>query len=184
LRLNADILLNAYRHGIFPMADSFGQIEWYAPDPRGVLRLADFHAPRRLARTARAGKYRISFNQDFSAVIHACAGMRPETWLNAELIALYCALHNAGHAHSVEAWQGDTLVGGLYGVRVPGAPVFCGESMFSRARDASKLCLAALVDWLRGQGVTHLDAQFETDHLAQFGFAPMPRAEYEALLRC
>jgi leucyl/phenylalanyl-tRNA--protein transferase len=126
--------------------------------------------------------YSLTINQNFPAVINACAA-RDETWLNDELIALYIELHQMGHADSVECWQGTALVGGLYGVRVPDAPVFCGESMFSTARDASKLCLVRLVEHLRAEGFAWLDAQFQTPHLAQFNFKDMRRADYEKLLQ-
>lgn len=184
MKLTPDILLNAYANGIFPMAPSAqsAEIEWYAPDPRSVLDLKEFHAPKRLMRTYRARPYGLTVDQDFSAVIRACASLRADTWLNDELIAIYEELHRQGHAHSVEAWQEGKLVGGLYGVTVPTAAIFCGESMFSTQRDASKLCLVRLVEWLQSRRFTHLDAQFQTEHLAQFGFAEIPREAYENLL--
>ena len=191
--LTPHTLLTAYAQGIFPMASSRGgkKITWYEPDPRAVLKLDEFHAPRRLMRS-----YRNLINQtlmvdkDFPAVINACAA-REETWLNDELIAVYIELHRMGHAHSIELWQDGALAGGLYGVAVPaiiggeirpGRHIFCGESMFSRARDASKLCLIFLVEWLRGQGFEYLDAQFQTPHLSQFGFQEVTREDYQKIL--
>lgn len=183
--LTPEILLTAYAQGIFPMASSRHgkKINWYAPDPRAVLKLDEFHAPRRLLRTYRnLINQTITVDKDFPAVINACA-MRDETWLNDELLALYIELHRMGHAHSVEIWNGRELAGGLYGVSVPGGSIFCGESMFSRTRDASKLCLVELVNWLKTNGFIWLDAQFQTPHLEQFGFAEMPHAEYQKLLQ-
>lgn len=184
--LTSQTLLQAYAQGIFPMASSRHgkKINWYGPDPRAVLKLDQFHTPRRLMRTYRnLINQTITVDRDFPAVIHACAE-REETWLNDELIALYIELHRMGHAHSIELWHGDELAGGLYGVAVPGRPVFCGESMFSRVRDASKLCLVELVNWLKNNNFEWLDAQFQTPHLAQFGFSEMPRMEYQKLLHC
>ncbi len=183
-QLTPEILRAAYAQGIFPMASSRTgkKISWYAPDPRAVLKLDEFHAPRRLMRTYRnLINQTITVNRDFPAVIHACAA-RDETWLNDELIALYIELHRTGHAHSIELWHGTELAGGLYGVTVPGAPIFCGESMFSRSRDASKLCLIELVNWLKSREFKWLDAQFQTGHLSQFGFKEVPQGEYQKLL--
>ena len=157
-------------------------IKWYAPDPRAVLKLDEFHASKRLMRSYRQRHYALTVDQDFPAVIRACANVRADTWLNDDLIALYCELHAAGQAHSVEAWEDKKLIGGLYGVMVPNSLIFCGESMFSRVTDASKLCLVRLVEWLVGQDFTHLDAQFQTPHLAQFGFKEMGQGEYLRLL--
>ncbi|HCM83511.1 MAG TPA: leucyl/phenylalanyl-tRNA--protein transferase [Alphaproteobacteria bacterium] len=184
MQLTPEVLLNAYAQGIFPMASSRHgtEIKWYEPDPRAVLRLDEFHAPKRLLRTYRnLINQTITVGKDFPAVIHACTE-RDETWLNDELIDLYIQLHRQGHAHSIELWDGKTLAGGLYGVAVPGVPVFCGESMFSRARDASKLCLVELVNYLKSNGFKWLDAQFQTSHLSQFGFAEMRRTDYLNLL--
>jgi len=194
MKLTPDILLAAYAQGIFPMAPARGsdEIKWYAPDPRAVLKLDEFHAPSRLMRSYRRPTYNLTVDKDFPAAIRACADVRDDTWLNDELMGLYIELHRLGHAHSVEAWQDDQLAGGLYGVAVPniahgvavpGRSIFCGESMFSYARDASKLCLVHLVEWLRGHGFTHLDAQFQTGHLAQFNFKEISQVRYEELLR-
>lgn len=185
MQLTPDLLLSAYQEGIFPMASSRRgkKINWYAPEMRAVVKLDEFHAPRRLMRSYRnLINQTLTVDKDFPAVINACAA-RDETWLNDELIALYIKLHRMGHAHSIELWNGNELSGGLYGVAVPDAQVFCGESMFSCARDASKLCLVELVNWLKNNGFLWLDAQFQTDHLSQFGFTEMPREEYIKLLR-
>ncbi len=178
-------LLDAYARGVFPMADSREDPRLFLVDPdrRGILPLDAFHVPRRLARTVRRQPYRITINQAFEAVLDACAaprGERDETWINAPIRALYGALHRRGHAHSVECWQDEMLVGGLYGVSL--GAVFFGESMFSRARDASKIALVHLVAILRAAGYRLLDTQFLTDHLAQFGAMEISRARYRLLL--
>jgi leucyl/phenylalanyl-tRNA--protein transferase len=187
-RPNAELLLRAYARGIFPMADPHtGKIDYYSPDPRAVIPLADFHVPRSLARVARSGVFELRSDTAFEAVIRACAEPRPgrrQTWLNERLIRPYLELHANGFAHSVEAWRDGRLVGGLYGVHLGAA--FFGESMFSRpeagGRDSSKLCLAALVDWLRAGGFHLLDTQFQTPHLARFGCVEIPRERYLDLL--
>lgn len=188
-RIDARTLLSAYAQGIFPMAPSRGSraINWYQPDPRGIIPLDGFHAPRRLLRSLRAqtadGRVSIRVNGAFDDVIRACAAPRPghpDTWINDEILALYGELHAMGHAHSVEVWQGDQLVGGLYGVTL-GAAYF-GESMFSRARDASKMALVFLVERLRARGFSLLDTQFLTPHLAQFGATEISNASYQELL--
>lgn len=178
-------LLDAYARGVFPMADSREDPRLFLVDPdrRGILPLDAFHVPRRLARTVRRQPYRITINQAFEAVLDECAaprGERDETWINAPIRALYGALHRRGHAHSVECWQDEMLVGGLYGVSLGAA--FFGESMFSRARDASKIALVHLVAILRAAGYRLLDTQFLTDHLAQFGAMEISRARYRLLL--
>lgn len=157
---------------------------WIDPDRRGILPLEDFHIPRRLRKTLRAGVYEVRCNTDFISVVSECAApstKRPETWINGEIEALYGALHDMGFAHSVECWQigrdGGRLVGGLYGVALGGA--FFGESMFSRARDASKVALCHLVARLRLGGFALLDTQFVTEHLSQFGVIEIDRADYK-----
>jgi leucyl/phenylalanyl-tRNA---protein transferase len=184
-RLDAALLLRAYSAGLFPMAKSRedGRLAWYDPDPRGILPLESFHVPRRLARTIRQGTFEIRFDTVFDAVIEACAAPRaesPDTWINADIRHAYGALHRAGHAHSVECWRDGALAGGLYGVALGGA--FFGESMFSRARDASKVALAALCERLKARGFLLLDTQFLTAHLMQFGAIEIPRADYKRLL--
>ena len=181
----SDLLLAAYASGWFPMADDEGEISWYSPDPRGIIPLEAFHVPTRLRRVARRGAFRIEIDTAFADVIRACADAERDpadsgTWISEEIIDSYCALHDLGHAHSVEAWSGDQLVGGLYGVALGGA--FFGESMFHRATDASKVTLIALVDRLRAHGFGLLDTQWVTDHLQQFGAIEIPRSEYLQLL--
>ena len=184
-RLTPEILLRAYAEGLFPMAEKRDDptLYWVSPDQRGILPLDQFHVPHRLARTVRSGHFTVTSDQAFTAVMQACAAPAPgreESWINDEILRLYTALHAGGHAHSIECWRGDKLVGGLYGVRLGGA--FFGESMFSRARDASQVALVHLVDILQRGGFTLLDTQFITAHLAQFGAVEIPRAQYLALL--
>jgi leucyl/phenylalanyl-tRNA--protein transferase len=178
----ADVLLNAYASGWFPMAVSPGEIRWYSPDPRGIIPLDTFHVPSRLARSLRARPFEIRIDTNFPAVIRACAE-RPDpdgNWIDDEIIDSYSALFEQGFAHSVEAWRDDQLVGGLYGVAMRGA--FFGESMFHRATDASKAALVALVEHLRERGYALLDTQWVTEHLLQFGAIEIPRRRYLRLL--
>jgi leucyl/phenylalanyl-tRNA--protein transferase len=184
-RLTPEILLRAYRAGIFPMAESADDPElfWVDPERRGVMPLDAFHVPRRLARVLRKSRFEIRVDGDFAATMAGCAeatDKRPNTWINDEIVRLYTALNARGAAHSVEAWQNDRLVGGLYGVSIGGA--FFGESMFSRVTDASKVALVHLVALLRQGGYRLLDMQFLTPHLAQFGAIEVPRAQYHRLL--
>jgi leucyl/phenylalanyl-tRNA--protein transferase len=173
-------LLEAYATGFFPMSDG-GRIRWYSPNPRGILPLDRFHAPRRLARVVRGGRFEIRVDTAFRAVIEACAADREEgSWINAEIVESYCALHDAGIAHSVEAWREGALAGGLYGVALGGA--FFGESMFHKVTDASKVALAALVARLRERGFALLDIQWVTPHLETFGAIEIPRRRYLMLL--
>ncbi|CAG4925604.1 unnamed protein product [Acidocella sp. C78] len=183
--LTADLLLRAYRLGLFPMAErrDSATLHFLDPDRRGVLPLEAFHLPRRLARTLRATPCEIVADRDFPALIAACAAPAPgrtETWINAGIERLFIELHERGHAHSVEVWRDGSLVGGLYGLAIGGA--FFGESMVSRERDASKLALAHLVARLRLGGFTLLDTQFLTAHLARFGAMEVTRAAYHARL--
>jgi leucyl/phenylalanyl-tRNA--protein transferase len=185
IRLTPDILLEAYAAGIFPMAESAEDPElfWVDPTRRGILPLEAFHVPRRLQRVLRRGGFRVSVDTAFAAVIRGCAEaseMRPSTWINDEIVRLYCALFERGAAHSVECWNADELVGGLYGVSLGAA--FFGESMFSRVSDASKVALAHLVLRLRHGGYRLLDTQFLTPHLEQFGVIEISRARYHRLL--
>lgn len=180
--LTPELLLAAYSQGIFPMAED-GQIYWYDPHPRAILPLEGFHLPRSLAKTLRKGLYEVRVDQQFERVMTLCgesAPDRPETWISPLLIRLYTQLHQRGFAHSVETYQNGVLVGGLYGVSVGG--LFAGESMFSRATDASKVALAHLVERLRRGGYTLLDTQFQTTHLARFGVVQIPRADYKQRL--
>jgi len=178
----AEALLSAYASGWFPMAVAPGEIRWYSPDPRGIIPLDTFHVPRRLARTLRAHRFEIRIDTDFRGVIAACAAREDAdgNWIDHEIMESYAALHDRGHAHSVETWQDGALVGGLYGVALKGA--FFGESMFHRVDDASKAALAALVERLSARGYTLLDTQWVTDHLLQFGATEVPRRRYLRLL--
>lgn len=183
--LTPTLVLRAYAMGVFPMAESHDAktLYWVDPEQRGILPLDAFHVPRRLKRTVRQGKFDVRCDTDFAAVIDACAAStegRPETWINAEVRNLFRALHNIGVVHTVECWQDDALVGGLYGLHLGG--VFFGESMFTRVRDASKVALVHLVARMVHGGFTLLDTQFITDHLARFGALEIPRDEYRAIL--
>jgi leucyl/phenylalanyl-tRNA---protein transferase len=175
--LPPDLVLRAYREGVFPMALERGEIGWFSPDPRGIIPLDGFHVPQRLARAIRRGQFDIRIDENFERVMRECASREDDgTWISEEIIACYVALHRQGRAHSVEAWQGSRLVGGLYGVHLGGA--FFGESMFHRVTDASKVALAALVERMRSHGFTLLDVQWVTPHLEQFGAVEISRAEY------
>ncbi|MBI1872707.1 MAG: leucyl/phenylalanyl-tRNA--protein transferase [Acidobacteria bacterium] len=177
--LSATQVLYAYRSGLFPMAVEEGRIGWFSPDPRGVIPLERFHLPRRLGRVIRGGTFEVRINSSFDAVIRACA-KHPDTWISGDILEVYVELHRLGFAHSMEAWQGDRLGGGLYGVSLGGA--FFGESMFHRVTDASKVALVALVERLRTRGYRLLDTQWLTPHLAQFGAIEIPRRQYLGLL--
>ena len=187
-RPDAELLVRAYARGIFPMAEPrTGKISYYSPDPRAIFPLDAFHVPKSVARVARSGVFELRSDTAFAEVIARCAELRPgrrETWLSPRLITAYLDLHRRGFAHSVEAWRDGRLVGGLYGVHVGAA--FFGESMFSRpeqgGRDSSKVCLVALVEWLRKGGFRLLDTQFSTPHLARFGCVEIARDEYLELL--
>ncbi|HWD60586.1 MAG TPA: leucyl/phenylalanyl-tRNA--protein transferase [Stellaceae bacterium] len=183
--LTPEILLKAYQAGIFPMAESADDPElfWVDPEHRGILPLDALHVPRRLRRVVRQGLFEVRVDSDFAATLAGCAEAsekRPNTWINAEIVRVYSALHAHGFAHSVECWQAGALVGGLYGVSIGGA--FFGESMFSRQADASKVALVHLVALLRSAGYRLLDLQFVTPHLARFGAVEVPRAQYRRLL--
>ena len=185
VELTAELLLRAYAAGLFPMAEDRDDpyLHWVDPDARGVIPLADFHVPRRLARTVRRSEFKIRVDTDFDAVIAGCAestAKRPRTWINHQILRLYGELFARGHVHTVECWREGRLVGGLYGVSLRAA--FFGESMFSRERDASKVALAHLVERLRLGGFRLLDTQFVTPHLAMFGAIEVPRERYRALL--
>ena len=173
-----DALINAYASGWFPMAVAPGEIRWYSPDPRGIIPLDGFHVPERLARTLRKRAFDVRVDTAFRDVIEACAARRDSdgNWIDAEIIESYCALHDRGFAHSVEAWHDGRLAGGLYGVAVGAA--FFGESMFHRETDASKAALVALVERLRRRGFVLLDTQWVTAHLTQFGAVEISRRRY------
>ena len=190
--ITPDMLVWAYGHGMFPMADSAGQIQWYSPNPRGIIPLDQFHISRSLRRRVNSDRFRHTTDQAFEQVIRKCAELRDgqeDTWINETIIKAYTGLFYAGLAHSVEAWlpcdealeqmpekRVERLVGGLYGVSLGGA--FFGESMFSRATDASKCCLVHLVNDLRRWGFTLVDTQFSTPHLRQFGGIDISRRAY------
>ena len=179
--LDPRLLLQGYATGIFPMADSreADELFWVEPRNRAIIPLDSFHLSRSLRRTLRAGKVAVTHDRDFPAVIAACAD-REETWINDELERAMIALHGSGHAHSIEVWDADQLVGGLYGVKLGRA--FFGESMFSRRTDASKVALAWLVARLKVGNFTLLDCQFMTEHLSSLGAVSIPRETYVALL--
>ena len=179
-------LLDCYRRGVFPMADARDDPRLFLVDPdlRGVLPLDRFHLSKSLRKTIRRDPFEIRINTSFSRVMELCAESapdRPNTWINSPILNLYSALHRQGHAHCVEAWLGGELVGGLYGVSLKAA--FFGESMFSRATDASKVALAHLVARLRAGGYRLLDTQFVTGHLETFGVEEVPRAEFQERLK-
>jgi leucyl/phenylalanyl-tRNA--protein transferase len=179
------LLLRAYACGIFPMADSADDpaLYWVEPRLRGVLPLDRFHAPRRLARTVRSGRYEVRVDTDFPSVIANCAAPRAgrrTTWINPTIRELYGELFRMGHVHTVESWRDGEMVGGLYGLKLGAA--FFGESMFSLERDASKVALVHLVAVLRRGGFTLLDTQFLTPHLSQFGVTEIKRDDYLKLL--
>src|SRR6476660_1704364 len=179
--LDPRLLLQGYASGIFPMADSrdADELFWVEPRNRAIIPLDRFHVSRSLSRALRSGRFQVTRDRDFAAVISACAD-REETWINAELEQAMIALHGSGNAHSIEVWQREDLVGGLYGVKLGRA--FFGESMFSRTRDASKVALAWLVARLKVGNFTLLDCQFMTEHLASLGAITVPRETYVALL--
>ena len=185
--ITPDMLVAAYRWGAFPMAESRdGPIHWYSPDPRGIVPLDGFHISRSLARRLRRGEFHLTFDRAFEQVVRECARARPDdhdTWINDEIIELYTQVHRLGMAHSAEAWRDGScseLVGGVYGVSLGGA--FFGESMFSRATDASKCCLANLVGRLRGCGFVLFDTQYVTPHLTRLGAVEVSREVYTQML--
>lgn len=173
-----DVLASAYARGWFPMAVAPGIIEWFSPDPRGILPLETFHVPARLARLVRRQRFEVTTDRAFGAVIRACAARDDDdgSWIDDEIVESYEALHARGLAHSVEAWRDGRLAGGLYGVSLRGA--FFGESMFHHETDASKVALASLVERLRAGGYRLLDTQWVTPHLARFGALAIPRRDY------
>jgi leucyl/phenylalanyl-tRNA---protein transferase len=179
--LPLSVLRAAYREGWFPMGERGTRlIEWFSPDPRGVLPLTAFHVPARLGRTLRAGRFEIRVDTAFRTVMEHCAE-RDDTWISDVILETYTALHAAGEAHSVECWRDGHLAGGLYGVALGGA--FFGESMFHVETDASKVALAALVDRLKAREFSLLDLQWVTPHLAQFGATDIRRGDYLRQLR-
>jgi leucyl/phenylalanyl-tRNA---protein transferase len=185
IEITPEVLLKAYACGIFPMAESAEDpaLYWIEPELRGVIPLDGFHIPSRLARTVRSDRFSVVSNRDFDAVIDGCAEPGPgrsRTWINGRIRTLYRKLYDIGHCHTIEVYEGDALVGGLYGVSL--GRTFFGESMFHRARDASKVALVHLVARLRTGGFKLLDAQFITQHLKTFGATEVPRRHYHKLL--
>jgi leucyl/phenylalanyl-tRNA--protein transferase len=185
VEVTADLVLRAYRHGLFPMAEgrAADKLFWLDPVKRGIMPLDRFHLPRRLLRTVLSPLYKVQVDTNFAGTIAGCATPLPDrmdTWINPQIERLFTELFRMGYAHSVESWLDDELVGGLYGVAIGG--VFFGESMFSFARDASKVALVHLVARLRLGGFQLLDTQFVTAHLAQFGAEEIPRDAYRAQL--
>jgi leucyl/phenylalanyl-tRNA---protein transferase len=183
--ITTDLLLQAYRCGIFPMAENADDpsLHWYEPKRRGILPLDAFHIARSLGKTLRAERFEVVADRDFDAVISACAESAPgreNTWINATIRKLYRELFDMGHCHTVEAYDKGVLVGGLYGVAIAGA--FFGESMFHRSTDASKVALVHLVARLKRGGYRLLDAQFVTDHLSTFGAIDIDKSLYQVLL--
>ena len=184
-RIDPQMLLHGYAAGVFPMADARDaeEVYWVEPRRRAVLPLDGFHLSRSLRKTIAADRFRVTADRAFASVMQLCAESapdRPDTWINADIERVFVELHMMGFAHSIECWDGDRLVGGLYGLALGRA--FFGESMVSRATDASKVALAWLVARLRVGGFTLLDCQFQTDHLSTFGTTEIARADYVALL--
>ncbi|MBP8251054.1 MAG: leucyl/phenylalanyl-tRNA--protein transferase [Herpetosiphon sp.] len=184
MKLTPEMLLYGYSQGVFPM-DHEGKIYWYDPDPRAIIPLDErFHVSHSLARTIRKGVFEIRIDTAFEETMRRCAEAahdRPTTWISDEFIRQYVTLHEAGFAHSVEAWHNGAMVGGLYGVALAG--LFAGESMWTRVRDASKVALVALVERLRAGGFVLLDTQFITPHLARFGTYEISRRDYHRRLQ-
>jgi leucyl/phenylalanyl-tRNA---protein transferase len=183
--LDPELVLKAYMIGVFPMAESSDSAElvWLKPEVRGIIPLDAFHVSKRLARTLRTSDLEFRYSSNFDAVIDGCAEAkagRENTWINGAIRNAYAALFKMGHCHTVEAWRGDKIVGGLYGISLGSA--FFGESMFSRETDASKLCLVKLVERLNQRGYSLLDSQFITPHLKRFGAIEVLRIRYEHML--
>lgn len=184
--LSVERLIEAYKNGIFPWYNEGQPILWWSPDPRAVLFPAELRVSRSLRKTARSGKFRVTLDRCFADVMRACAGPRRQqpdggTWITPAMLAAYCELAERGYAHSVETWEGDRLVGGLYGVALGSA--FFGESMFSRVSDASKVALLYAVRQLERWGYTIIDCQLPSPHLQRLGSRSIPRARYLALLK-
>lgn len=190
VRIGGDLqparLLQAYRQGIFPWFDEGGPICWWSPDPRAIFELDQFHVARRLARTLRSGKFRFTINRAFHQVMLGCAQREEGTWITPDMIEAYERLHELGWAHSVEAWCGEDLAGGVYGVAING--FFAGESMFHSIRDGSKAALTYLIQHLNARGYRLFDIQMLTEHTTRLGAVEIPRKTYlrrlQAALAC
>ena len=179
--LSPALLLRAYSEGVFPWFSEGDPVLWWSPDPRAIIELDGLHVSRRLARTIRSGKFHVTVDRQFEAVMRACGETRPEgTWVTEEMVAAYSRLHREGHAHSVEVWHGEALAGGIYGVAIGG--LFAGESMFHTVTDASKVALAALVEHLKSQGYALFDVQMKTEHTERMGAVEIDRDAYLARL--
>jgi len=177
--LSADRLISAYRHGCFPWFQEGQPILWWSPDPRTILLPEELHVSRSLNKVLRQARYQVTFDRDFAAVIQACAAPRSyanETWITGSMQKAYLELHRRGHAHSVEVWEHDQLVGGLYGLAM--GQLFFGESMFSRADNASKVGFATLVQHLQAWGFVLVDCQMPTQHLQSLGARSIPRQAF------
>ena len=174
--LNPPLVLNAYRHGIFPWYNEGEPIAWWSPDPRAVFEMDGLHVSRRLARTIRSGTFAVTFDTCYRRVMEGCRVRLEGTWITPEMLAGYTALHRLGHAHSVEVWRGGELVGGLYGLALNA--FFAAESMFHTADDASKVAMAALFERLRHRGFELVDTQMLTPHTQRMGAVLIPREEY------
>jgi leucyl/phenylalanyl-tRNA--protein transferase len=186
LDLGPDRLLEAYRRGIFPFYDDSTPTLWWSPDPRAIFELDGLHISRRLARTVRSGKFTVTVNRAFDAVIRGCARDEtgeggPHVWITPEMVAAYIRFHHLGYAHSLEVWHQGELAGGIYGVALGGA--FAGESMFSRVRDASKVALVRLMERLRTRGFRLFDVQYINPHTESLGAIEIPRRDYLRRLR-
>jgi len=181
--LSAKRLLLAYSSGIFPWFSEDEPIMWWSPDPRGILPLEHFNCSKSLKKFARNCGYHITINNAFDSVIDICAAIPRNdsgTWITDDMIKAYKNLHQLGHAHSVEVWSEGLLVGGLYGIVV--GKVFCGESMFHKATNASKLAMLSLVEWLKSQGAEFIDCQMQNPHLASLGCIKVPRSKFLTML--
>lgn len=178
--LTTNLLLSAYARGIFPMADEHGEVSWYTADPRAIFPLEEVAPNARFRRFLRQAGFRFTFDVAFAEVIGHCASTHGDTWISPELMEAYIQLHEDGHAHSVETWRGDELVGGLYGAHLGGA--FFGESMFSLVSNGSKAAFYHLVEHLRQRGFVLFDSQFINDHTASLGAVEIPAAAYKTKL--
>ena len=179
--LTSELLLAAYSHGFFPMPHpETAEIQWFNPEPRAIIPLDAFHCSQSLKRSLKNSGFRLSVNQAFADVLAACAD-RQETWINQDIIDAYLKLYLDGHAHSVEIWKNDQLVGGTYGVSIGGA--FFAESKFHRVRDASKAALYYLVEHLADRSFSLLEVQFMTEHLCSLGAIEIKASDYQARLR-
>lgn len=182
--LSPERLIEAYRHGIFPWYSEGDPLLWWFTSPRLVLFTNELTVPKRLSRKIRQQPFEVSYDRDFKQVINCCANHRTkqgeETWIVNEMQTAYIQLHNLGYAHSIECWQGDTLAGGLYGIRLD--KVFFGESMFTRITDGSKIALVALVQFLKNEGVQLIDCQMTTQHLLRFGAREITGRQFQRLL--